>query len=82
MDSEAYGASCLLKATCWPQRIGEKNGNNDGLVDYDEFLPWYTSIAEKHYKFVMATAEPEVPIFCSSELALVLFSEAWVFAGF
>ena len=40
--------------------MDEKNGNNDGLVDFDEFLPWYTSIAEKHYKFVMATAEPEV----------------------
>ena len=41
------------------KRVDEKNGNNDGLVDYDEFLPWYTSIAEKHYKFIMATAEPE-----------------------
>ena len=36
------------------KRVDEKNGNNNGLVDFDEFLPWYTKIAEKHYKFVNA----------------------------
>ena len=44
------------------KRVDEKNGNNDGLVDFDEFLPWYAKIAEKHYKFVngMPYIEAEV----------------------
>jgi hypothetical protein len=43
------------------QRVDSKNGNGDGLIDYNEFLPWYTSIAEKHYKFMMANEQIESP---------------------
>lgn len=44
------------------KRVDEKNGNKNGRIDFAEFLPWYTKIAEKHYNFV--NAEPEV---CKSE---------------
>jgi hypothetical protein len=43
------------------QRVDSKNGNGDGLIDYNEFLPWYTAMAEKHYKFMTANEQIESP---------------------
>jgi len=43
------------------QRVDGKNGNNDGLIDYGEFLPWYKAIVDKHYKFVVANEQIESP---------------------
>jgi hypothetical protein len=49
------------------KRVDEENGNNNGRIDFNEFLPWYTEIAERHYKCVhgLSTVEPEV---CSCAL--------------
>eukprot|EP00277_Geminigera_cryophila_P002454 CAMPEP_0179432408 /NCGR_PEP_ID=MMETSP0799-20121207/17028_1 /TAXON_ID=46947 /ORGANISM="Geminigera cryophila, Strain CCMP2564" /LENGTH=197 /DNA_ID=CAMNT_0021209769 /DNA_START=75 /DNA_END=668 /DNA_ORIENTATION=- len=44
------------------KRVDGTHGNGDGLVDFSEFLPWYTKIAENHYKFVVANLEPEPPV--------------------
>jgi hypothetical protein len=49
---------CIARCT---QRVDGKNGNNDGLIDYGEFLPWYKAIVDKHYKFVVANEQIESP---------------------
>ena len=28
------------------RKVDREKGNNNGVVDFDEFLPWYTSIAQ------------------------------------
>ena len=40
------------------RKADQDTGNKNGVVEFEEFFPWYTAVAQKHYRAVHGIADP------------------------